>query len=148
MLKLKFRHSKLTDLARKGMRETAMREFSGWTENSIMPSVYLHLTDDDVNLVRMELETGVKSRPVEPEKSSLLPINCPRGGQRNDATSKFCVQCWSPLQQEVMQLDIMLLEMLRSNFLAGQVDVDKLTRDYSAFKMTVSDLETVLKLFN
>jgi integrase len=37
------RHSRLTHLAADGFRETHLRIFAGWANNSMMPSIYLHL---------------------------------------------------------------------------------------------------------
>ncbi len=54
-----FRHSRLTDLARKGMNESSMRCFAGWSQDSSMPAVYLHLCGDDVKNALRKIEPKV-----------------------------------------------------------------------------------------
>jgi hypothetical protein len=126
-----------------------MRTYAGWGRKSNMPAYYLAMTDTDANDKVLEIDTGVTAKPSEPEKSTMLPINCPRCQTRNDAHSKFCINCWSPIQQEVMQRDISILEMLRSRFIQFEgVDVDKILREFNTFKMEVSDMEKILQSFN
>jgi len=144
-----FRHSRLNYLAKHGMTESIMRTYAGWGRKSNMPAYYLAMTDTDANDKVLEIDTGVTAKPSEPEKSTMLPINCPRCQTRNDAHSKFCINCWSPIQQEVMQRDISILEMLRSRFIQFEgVDVDKILREFNTFKMEVSDMEKILQSFN
>ncbi|HUT00029.1 MAG TPA: site-specific integrase [Candidatus Thermoplasmatota archaeon] len=143
------RHSRLCFLAKHKMSESIMRVYAGWGRDSSMPAVYLHMTDEDVNDTVLEIDTGAPTKPSEPVKSTMLPINCPRCQTRNDAHSKFCYKCWSPLQQEVMQRDLSILEMLRSRFIQFEgVDVEKILREYNQFKLEVNDIEKVLACFN
>ena len=59
------RHSRLTDLANKGMTETQMKIFAGWTDTSTTPAKYLHLTNDNVRRKIYELDSRVD--PIEEE---------------------------------------------------------------------------------
>ncbi len=42
-----FRHARLTDLAKKGINEPALKMIAGWVGNSSMPEVYIHLSGRD-----------------------------------------------------------------------------------------------------
>lgn len=42
------RHSRLTDLARKGMSDSMMKVFAGWSMSSKMPAIYVHLSSIDL----------------------------------------------------------------------------------------------------
>lgn len=72
------RHSRLTNLAEKGVQESIMRQFAGWSEDSTMPSIYIHIAnkkmkeviynlDDDANTVEKQIELGVEQR-IKQEK--------------------------------------------------------------------------------
>ena len=141
------RHSKLTQLARKGMNESQMRIFAGWSRNSNMPSVYLHLTSEDVNNKRLELETGIKPKPKEIEKSSFLPITCPRCNKQNDSSYQYCQNCWLPLERETIQQDIKLISTFKSRFTKMSVDVDKCISEYYGFKSTTEEYLEFYKAF-
>jgi len=140
-----FRHSRLTMYARKGLSESAMRQYAGWTASSSMPEVYIHLTEKDVDDKRRELETGTKPKQVELHTSSLLPITCPRCGKQNDSSNNYCSSCWLPLTRESVQSDLKLLNTFRSKFTRMAIDVDKYIDEYSQFK-TVT--EEYLEFYN
>jgi len=54
-----FRHSRLTELAHEGMNESQMRVFAGWKNDSTMPAIYLHLSNDDVKDALRKIEPKV-----------------------------------------------------------------------------------------
>jgi len=87
-----FRHSRLTQLA-KMLKEPEMRIFSGWTEESRAPSVYVHLSGRDVDQRILEV-SGVKLAEEEmPKPSPLKPRLCPRCDYQNPADAKYCSRC-------------------------------------------------------
>jgi len=49
------RHSRLTELARLGWNEAMLCKFAGWVQGSVMPRVYIHLSETD--LKNMMLKT-------------------------------------------------------------------------------------------
>lgn len=91
-----FRHSQLTDLSRKGMTETSMKIFAGWSDDSSMPSTYIHLTESEVDDIRTELVTGVKREEVR-KPTILLPLICPACHEKNPSTYRYCTSCMNPL---------------------------------------------------
>ena len=70
-----FRHSRLTELAHEGMNESQMRVFAGWTNSSMMPAIYLHLSGDDVRQALRKIEpkvTFVESNTIEQQVTQRL----------------------------------------------------------------------------
>lgn len=49
------RHSRATHLAGEGLNEAHLREIFGWTRNSDMPSIYVHLSGRDTDRAILEL---------------------------------------------------------------------------------------------
>jgi len=133
------RHSKLTDLARKGMNEMMMRSMAGWSKSSGMVQYYTHLTSEDVNNKRFELESGGKAKQKESEASSFLPITCPRCGKQNDSSYQYCSSCWFPLEHKTIQKDILLISTFKSKFTRMALDVDKFVSEYYDFKTTTQE---------
>jgi integrase len=112
-----FRHSRLTELASKGMPEFMMRSYAGWTDSSTMTAVYLHsnlkgLTDKLKEITNPEYET------TKPKKSILMPKECPRCHAENNYNAQFCEQCYLPIDVEVAMEEMAIVEMLRSKWYA------------------------------
>ena len=88
-----FRHSRLTELAREGFNETELRQIAGWSKNSNMPSVYIHLAGGDVDK-KMLLKAGVLDNEnieeINREKETLKVKICPNCKTENTAIAKFC----------------------------------------------------------
>ncbi len=143
-----YRHSKLTNLAKKGMTESEMRKFAGWTAHSNMPEIYIHLTQEDVDRKRWELETGQK--PKEKHRSSILiPVMCPRCGKQNASTNKYCSKCWLPLSREALDRDIRILNLFKSGYarLKG-IHVDKMLSEFWSFKTQTEQMCQMYCCFN
>jgi site-specific recombinase XerD len=89
-----FRHSRATHLANV-LTEAQMREFFGWTKNSDMPSVYVHLSGRDVDSTLLK-HYGIKvEAPTEDDQ--LEPKTCPWCKTLNSASARFCQSCNAPL---------------------------------------------------
>jgi integrase/recombinase XerD len=143
-----FRHTTLTRYAKLGMNESQMRMYAGWTADSSMPEVYLHMTTDEVDDNRRALVAGQRiERKIE--KSKLLPITCPRCHFVNDSNSLYCGSCWFPLTREIVERDITLLDMLRTKFLEFDgIDIDASLKRYQQIKTWTRDIDKVLACFN
>ncbi len=88
-----FRHSRATHLATV-FKEAQMREFFGWSKDSDMPSIYVHLSGRDVDETLFE-HYGIKPREDESEDSPLKKKVCPRCKVENSASARFCWRCWA-----------------------------------------------------
>lgn len=93
-----FRHSAATERARMGWNEGQMRAFFGWSKDSDMPSLYVHLAGMDYENVELE-RRGLKGKD-ERGASALLPITCVKCKTQNPLTSVFCANCRYPITPE------------------------------------------------
>jgi integrase len=100
-----FRHGKLTDLVKRGFKETELRIIAGWEADSKMPATYIHLSGDDVEK-KVLASYGIIEDEVKKEKLELTPIECPRCKTFNPHDSKYCSNCSMVLDVETaMKLD-------------------------------------------
>jgi hypothetical protein len=71
-----------------------MREFFGWTKDSDMPSVYVHLSGRDVDSALLRYY-GIKVEA--PAENLLEPKTCPWCKVVNSPSARFCQSCNAPL---------------------------------------------------
>jgi len=88
-----FRHTRATHLANV-LTEAQMREFFGWTKDSRMPAIYVHLAGRDVDSTLLK-HYGMKVEP--PTGDPLEPKKCPWCQSVNSPSARFCQSCDSPL---------------------------------------------------
>ena len=140
-----FRHSRLTELA-KFLSDAKLKVFAGWTANSDMAGVYVHLTgkdldDDLLKIAGVEIE---EKRKVSP----LLELKCPRCGTKNPVNNTFCGLCGlvldetkavsEELDQEKLKNEIEeLKERLET---AGEI-TDQLWKTIDAMKKEIEELK-------
>lgn len=81
-----------------------MKEYLGWTRDSNMASVYVHLSGRDVDNAILRLN-GLST--IEKKENELLKVkNCARCKERNSPLSEFCSRCGSPLDvRTAIELD-------------------------------------------
>lgn len=112
------RHSRATHLASKGINEAQLREIFGWTKNSDMPSVYVHLSgkNTDSSILKLyDIEVEASENQLE-----MSVKNCSFCGHENSPNAKFCEECNGPLDsmaaeqsdQKVRQQDEHASELL------------------------------------
>ncbi|MFH1377108.1 MAG: tyrosine-type recombinase/integrase [Candidatus Woesearchaeota archaeon] len=89
------RHSRLTHLAGDGFTEAELRIIAGWSADSQMPKVYIHLSGADVD--RKQLEKAGKLINEKQNGDKTKPKTCAVCGYENSATNKFCSKCGRPL---------------------------------------------------
>jgi len=101
-----FRHSRASYLANY-LTEAQMKEYFGWTQASNMAAIYVHLSGRDVDNALLKVY-GIENHEQKQE-SVLKPKDCPRCGETNQETNKYCQKCGMPLDQnvvsEIMQRD-------------------------------------------
>lgn len=85
-----FRHSRLTELA-KFLSDSKLKIFAGWTANSDMAGVYVHLTGKDLDDDLLKI-AGVEIEE-KPKVSPLFELQCPRCGTKNPTNNTFCGLC-------------------------------------------------------
>lgn len=91
----RFRHSRATDLAKKGFTSSQLCSWLGWVQSSDMPQVYIHLAGRDVDDAYKEIH-GIeeKSEDEDEPKSKMVPKSCIRCGYDNvPASALVCPNC-------------------------------------------------------
>ena len=89
-----FRHSRATHLANV-FTDAQMRVYFGWTKDSEIPSIYVHLSGRDVDATLLRHYGMEAEGPSEPQL--LGPMVCPRCKFHNPASARFCAQCSAAL---------------------------------------------------
>jgi site-specific recombinase XerD len=105
-----FRHSRATYLANH-LTEAQMKELFGWTKDSDMAAVYVHLSGRDVDRALLRTH-GIKMEDTPEEKSLLLPKQCKRCHDTNPATNVCCKVCGLPLDEKIAD-EIIVNELKR-----------------------------------
>ena len=118
------RHSKLTDLYRKGFTGIALQKYAGWT-SPLMEQRYVNLSNDEMDAKRLAVEKGIEWKPEQIEPSELISIACPRCKKMNTSTSQYCSSCFMPLDQKVISKEQMILEFIRSELYQNDKEVVK-----------------------
>ena len=122
-----------------------MKTYFGWARNSDMPSVYIHLSQKDVNSKYKSVVIGSKVE-LEPKPSILLPKACPWCGENNEPTVRYCPRCGCRLgdEQEIKSIseEMKLLEIFKTSF--GR----QIITDYNHLKTQNSLLQRFYQCFN
>ena len=84
------RHMKATQLA-SVLSEQELKVMFGWTPDSRMASVYIHLSGEDLDKKLLKV-SGIKTKEEEKSLKHGLRL-CPRCKYKNSPLSKFCSQC-------------------------------------------------------
>ncbi len=92
------RHSRATHLAAQGMNESQMREIFGWSKDSRMPSIYVHLSGRDTDSAVL----GMYGIEVDESENQLeMGVReCSFCGHENSPNAKFCEECNGPLDSQ------------------------------------------------
>ena len=96
-----FRHARATNYANK-LTEAQLKQLFGWTGDSKMASVYVHLSGRDVDSAVLQAN-GYK--PVEVQAPKLKVTICPRCHLANGPDAQYCTRCGSPLSIDVAMLE-------------------------------------------
>jgi site-specific recombinase XerD len=100
-----FRHSRATDLDKKGYPQSMMCVRFGWTRNSAMLRKYSHQLQIDTTNRFYEVE-GFKPPTVNKQDNKLKPVECPRCGTLNNVTAKHCNKCWLPIDETTAHVEL------------------------------------------
>lgn len=117
-----FRHSRATYLAN-FLAEAQMKEYFGWTQDSKMTGIYIHLSGRDVDSALLKVY-GIKN-DNEQKESIFKPKECSRCQQVNQATNRFCSRCAMPLDEGSR------MEVLKKGLVRKEADniMDRLLED-------------------
>jgi len=93
-----FRHTRATDLARENTNPEAMKQFLGWEKNSAMPSLYTHLSQDDLKTIIFR-PYGIGPVEVKETKDGKFG-NCPNCAKMVRVSESFCWNCGTTLDED------------------------------------------------
>jgi hypothetical protein len=96
-----YRHSRLTDLTKKGLGEMELRLFAGWELSSNSPATYIHLSGKDIEDKILTLH-GIIQADKKEEAKATIKI-CPRCQVSNPFDSLFCCACSMILDSVIAQ---------------------------------------------
>jgi len=95
------RHTRLTDLAERGMGEYQLKNFAGWTVDSKMASKYVHLSGRTSLKAVLEIE-GITLVDHEKKPEFIKTRLCPRCGETNEADATYCQKCSLILDETIL----------------------------------------------
>ena len=114
------RHTRLTELADKGIGEYQMKSFAGWTIDSKMAKKYVHLSGRTALKAVLEIE-GIALPSQEKRAEYIKTKVCPRCGSENEADATYCSRCslvseetlLYAKQQQEMKTDALMDQLLQ-----------------------------------
>jgi integrase/recombinase XerD len=117
-----FRHSRATHLAAL-LTEQQMKNYLGWTKDSAMASIYVHLSGKDMDDAILKMHGIVKG---DIRTDSLRVGVCPRCKHINPEIENYCGKCGLPLTQtEAKKLEKdkseIDLELMRATILSPDI---------------------------
>ncbi len=137
-----FRHSRATELA-KHLPEAKLRILFGWSRDSKTPSIYIHLSGKDVEDDLLRLNGIFPKKDKEPPKISI--IKCPKCGEDNSLSNRFCWKCYNPLTEEGIEQEELITKFAKS-FLLQILDRAKDGKiELELDRRTISGLESYIK---
>jgi site-specific recombinase XerD len=130
-----FRHARATYLAR-FLSDSQMKVYFGWSANSNMVAVYVHLSgrDNDGAVLR---SAGIAETEDTIERSPLLEKECPRCHGKNTGTAAYCSMCGRPFSEASVLPEMNELDELREK-------VDTLTELMNKVLANPKNLEDVI----
>lgn len=95
------RHTRATELVRKGLKGQYLSQMMGWTKKSNMESVYVHLSTEDMsNEIHAKIfGLGTKEKEAKP---LLESTTCPKCNTKNPQGSRICSKCSMPLSDDAI----------------------------------------------
>ncbi|AAM05234.1 tyrosine-type recombinase/integrase [Methanosarcina acetivorans] len=114
-----FRHARATHLAGH-LTEQQMKIYLGWTENSSMASVYVHLSGKDIDDAILKMNGIIMD---ETHADGLRVGRCSRCKELNSESAMYCWKCGQPLREGAeksvttvnKEMEDMLLKVLTEN---------------------------------
>ena len=132
-----FRHTSATNSANY-LTESQLRKRQGWTPDSKMPSVYVHLVNADVDEAYLK-HMGIKIE--KKQETTMLPKLCPTCKSANSFESDICHQCGKALDLE----SAITLEENKSNQiseLVKQAVAQEMQRENHFLRKRIEELES------
>lgn len=115
-----FRHTRLTELADRGLGEYKMKVLAGWTPDSRMAARYIHLSGRSSLAPILKMEGVEVPEDAQPKPSPIKVRTCPRCDSENEGDALYCMRCGLALdaataiadQAQDREEDIALIHLL------------------------------------
>ena len=138
------RHSKATQLYIQGYRGRSLQKFLGHS-NLTMQERYTHLDDSDVNDERFRIEMGIDRRKIKPIRKSLMAISCPKCQSMNEPQNLYCSECNYPLNPDVLQKELRILKLIRSELFKDEMRIAKTTGEFVDVEEMADEYDDFIK---
>lgn len=106
-----------------------------------MGSIYVHLSGRDVDNAILKVYR-MDQNDNNTERSVLKPKDCPRCGETNPATNKFCLKSGMPLDKET------IVRLVEKDLQRKEADrlLDELIKDSEFKEMLIKKIEKITDL--
>ena len=137
------RHSRATEVAKRGLPQDLANKYFGWTRNSNMFATYTNTTQQDL-INHLDMMYGNKP-DIKLKPSKLADIHCSRCNELNPVENKFCRTCNYPLHIDVSLKEIKIIELLRSEFYKDMVEDAKIEQEPIDINYLASEYDELIK---
>ncbi len=136
-----FRHSRATALANK-LTEAQMNAYFGWSQDSKMSKIYIHLSGRDVDNAILNAYGLIKQ---EDNGSPLEVKECLRCKHKNEATALYCERCGMPLTITEKEYKAMMLK----DMLLSREDIKNIVERslFEILKQIINENDEARKIF-
>jgi integrase len=132
------RHGSATEAA-KYLTDAEMKVRYGWTMNSGMPGVYVHLSAQDLD---PKLARAYSGKPFEPTRPEFSPVSCVRCGEKNTPGVSYCGRCGTPLNAQELAKSSIEIEALKAELRDVKKLLSQLISQPSQGKKVVSEVRS------
>jgi len=127
----------LTELA-KYLSDAKLKTFAGWTQNSSMAGVYIHLSGIDLEEDLFKI-AGVEIDEETPKVSPLKVKECERCHTKNPGPAEFCNLCGLPFNKKLLVKETLETEDLMQRITVLEEELKTALHDYN--KLTRATLQ-------
>jgi integrase/recombinase XerD len=124
-----FRHSRLTQVA-KFLSDGKMKIYAGWTPDSRMNGIYVHLSGKDLDEDFMKAAGIVQQEKTV--ESPLKPKTCRRCKTINSGPAEYCVRCGLPFDESKL-----IEQVSKEESEAMQKELENLRQNMTALKRSM-----------
>jgi len=141
------RHTRATELVRRGVIGQTLSKFMGWSKRSNMEAIYVHLSTEDVT---NELHAKVFGFDTDEEtrRPLLESTICPRCKGKNEQDARVCSKCNMPLSDDAIVKALQQQEQKREELeqLVQERVNESMERVVQAFTAAIQDIKSTKTL--
>lgn len=100
-----FRHTRLTELADRGIGEFQLKVLAGWTASSRQAATYVHLSGRSGVAPILEMEGVEVPAEAQLKPSPIRLRTCPRCEVENEGDALYCMRCGLALDDRALHVE-------------------------------------------